>query len=941
MKKLRKNSEGMATWPRAAWCRLALSLIICHLSFCPAGAQKHLARYYASRAESYVQSNSWNEAKREIDEGLADWPDDPDLRYLNGRFYYVTGHLNEARYNLIKAIQGNDQHFRAKRVMVDVEDDAKHYSSAICYINELLEFQPYDRDLWRRKIGLYRKLNNHMEADAALERLARIYPNDTLVVEDLKKRHRENTGQLFSKSTLEETAAELEKWVELDPYNLNYYLELMGVYQRMGMYDRAIGVGNRGLTYFPDNQMLVNKLVGLLSDMGFHTQALSIARKHAPHSLTYRTLLQDAAAEARQHDPYEMYGRLYAETHDRDALTYLLNTSLTRGYFDDARFYLQDAMKREGRTTPLLMKLYDLEKRTGNENEQRKVLVELYEKNPADEELTSLYADMMFKLGATDMAQQQWADANIHLQRAIELMPQNHESWPAVVSMRIACLGHLNRLDLAQDLYRQAATVDAPHRDRYASAYEDIVASRLHVLIEEENYEQALSEAQDLLELIPQSETALRTCINMSQTLNREQLFQAYAEKGYEAFPQSPYFLVKQAVALQHQNRYIEALVLVKPKTGDGEFASPLITAAHSGITGEWAGELLKLQMPDFALQVLDTALVHDPKNRELLYMKGLVYESKKDFRKAYYYEKRYYEPSNAEQQEYYEHMRYLGFKGMRNRVDAAYTYAAYDVHAAELATRAHLYSLATISYSRVGERNTYTGQVSYKGIDGYHDEANYEAGGVGLELTAQWEHTFDHRWSGMANVSYSTKFFNKVGANASLSYDMGRGWTPSLRLGYRRTPETYLYLGDGEGIEVTHDKYHLFILSPSMEKSWERLKASAVFDLTALEHSIYYNVGLKGKLFFNDDNISSVSLLTGFGSFPELAFFEQTALRNVSHTNAMVGFDAQYLCTRHLYLGLAGNWNTCYSPYRTDEGTLRASYRNIYSVTLQLHVAF
>jgi hypothetical protein len=111
--------------------------------------------------------------------------------------------------------------------------------------------------------------------------------------------------------------------------------------------------------------------------------------------------------------------------------------------------------------------------------------------------------------------------------------------------------------------------------------------------------------------------------------------------------------------------------------------------------------------------------------------------------------------------------------------------------------------------------------------------------------------------------------------------------------------------------------------------------------DFALMSSSFYYNVGVKGKLFVNNDNISSVSLVTGFGSFPELTFFEQTALRNVSHTNAMVGFDVQYLCTRHLCLGLAGSWNTCYNPYIQSDGTLGDSYRNIYSITLQFHLAF
>ena len=107
------------------------------------------------------------------------------------------------------------------------------------------------------------------------------------------------------------------------------------------------------------------------------------------------------------------------------------------------------------------------------------------------------------------------------------------------------------------------------------------------------------------------------------------------------------------------------------------------------------------------------------------------------------------------------------------------------------------------------------------------------------------------------------------------------------------------------------------------------------------MRSNLYYNIGIKGKLFINDDNMSSVSLMAGIGSFPELTFFDQTALRDLSHTNAMVGFDAQYLLTENMYLGLSGSWNTYFSPYRNLEGILYDSYRNIYSLTLQLHVAF
>jgi len=226
-------------------------------------AQEYLPAYYVQRAEGFLQTNSWQELKHEVDEGLALYPDHPDLRYLNGRYFYMARNLHEARYNLVRATQNDDQHFKAKRLLVDVEDDLGHYSSAICYINELLEFQPYDRDLWRRKIGLYRKIGNDAEADAALERLAHIYPNDTIVREELRKQHRQGWNQALKKSNLRESAEDLERWLDMDPHNLSYYIELASILERLGEYERALGTVNRGLREFPNDTELVQKALGI------------------------------------------------------------------------------------------------------------------------------------------------------------------------------------------------------------------------------------------------------------------------------------------------------------------------------------------------------------------------------------------------------------------------------------------------------------------------------------------------------------------------------------------------------------------------------------------------------------------------------------------------------------------------------------------------------
>jgi hypothetical protein len=160
-------------------------------------------------------------------------------------------------------------------------------------------------------------------------------------------------------------------------------------------------------------------------------------------------------------------------------------------------------------------------------------------------------------------------------------------------------------------------------------------------------------------------------------------------------------------------------------------------------------------------------------------------------------------------------------------------------------------------------------------------------------------------------------------------------------RFGYRRTPPTYLYLGGDNAGQAVKGSFNLFMLTPSAEMAWDRVSARLSTDFGLLQGGLYYNVGLRGTFFFKDNDTTSISLLTGFGSFPELSFFDQTALQNLSHTNTMVGFDARILISRQLALGLTGSWNTYFNPVSRPDGTILDSYRNIYSLAVRAQIAF
>ena len=903
----------------------------------------HTSLYYSDKAEDLENANSWEAAKRIIDEGLKHYPDDPELLYLNGKYYYFAQRdLQKARYNLVKALQENDQQLGAKRVLVDVEQDSRHYSSAICYINELLEQQPYDRDLWRRKIDLYRKTGNKVEAEAALERLARIYPNDTIIRRELQVLSRENWNKRLSSTTLAERAATLEGLVNSEPDNLDYYMELSDVYIKMGDYQKSLNTAKRGLNRFPKNAWLVRRVANLMSEEGLYSRALMFLKENQQTGVIYDNMLRDAANDARMKDPYEMYGRLYLATGDRDALNYLLNTSLTRGYYDDALEYLSQAYKLEGRTVSLLIKEYELQKRMGNQGKAEVLLNELFSKNPKDDDLRGEYVAMQMALATIDEEQQDWPRAYERLTNASKSMEIGSDQWIATIARRINILGIMGRDDEARRLYAEASVDDPVNRGRFAAAYQDIVAKQIKQYIEDEKYESAYRLGQNLLGTIYDSEVGLRTCINMAQTLKLNDQFYKYAELGYEYYPDQPYFIIKQGVALQQQGRYAKALKILNPQKPGELYPTQQLINPYAGITEDFATLLIRNKMPDLAIEKIDEALKFDPDNTELGFLKGLAYEQLKEYGKAYNFQTRNYIPNNAEQEEWIQHWRYLNFRSLKNHFDLSYTSGFFDNRSENLSTIAHMYSLAELSYSHLWKNTTLTIGANYKGTDGYSGFGYYETGGSGIEGWAELSQMLPHGWNMTLSGAYGTKFFNKASANLSFTAYLQKGWSLGLKGSYRLTPPVFLYDKD-KAWDGDYKRRNLLMVGPRISKEWERVGLHLYADLISLDFvkDFYYNISLKSKFFVNNDGVSSVGASVGMGSFPELAFFDQSTMNGISNRNAMVGVDGNYLITKNLYVSLAGAWNTYYSPVFTEEGKPVDSYRNIYSISLSLHIAF
>ena len=110
---------------------------------------------YAKQIKDLFDQSNWDAGKNILDEGIEKYPKESDLRMLAGKYYEHLKQHDKARYELNKALEYNPNNVSAKEILVNVETESGRYSSAICYINELLEITPYKPSLWQKKIQLY------------------------------------------------------------------------------------------------------------------------------------------------------------------------------------------------------------------------------------------------------------------------------------------------------------------------------------------------------------------------------------------------------------------------------------------------------------------------------------------------------------------------------------------------------------------------------------------------------------------------------------------------------------------------------------------------------------------------------------------------------------------------------------------------------------------
>lgn len=189
------------------------------LSSMSLAAVSHTPVQYEADIRSAFRQGDWESGKTILNDIDREYGTLSVFCELNGAYYYHYKQYDEARRYLLLALRDDESNTQALEMLVRVEQETGHYSTAISHVNKLLEYSPYNARLWRTMIELYRLDGNEREADRLLERLYTIYPEDSTLQRDMLYKEQMHYYELHRAGNTQGEEEALRRILAMDPHN--------------------------------------------------------------------------------------------------------------------------------------------------------------------------------------------------------------------------------------------------------------------------------------------------------------------------------------------------------------------------------------------------------------------------------------------------------------------------------------------------------------------------------------------------------------------------------------------------------------------------------------------------------------------------------------------------------------------------------------------------
>ncbi len=900
---------------------------------------------YTEQASALFERGKWEEGKIIVDEGLDKYPKDSDLNMLSGKYHHHYKEYDRARYDLIKALRQNPGNVDAKHILVNVETDSKRYSSAICYVNELLEINPYWRGLWRKKIAIYELQGNNVEASRLRKRIMQIYPEDSELQEDYLYSAEMQAIASNKSGNIEQAIALSKELVNQKADNPEYYLMLINNYLKAGDQYNAQSYIEQGLDKFPKNLSLIDKKTGLLAEQNRYNELLGFLQQEIKSNNSpelkkqYNYYLLEAARDAKNRKPATLYGKVLEQNPgNEEAFEYVFIDVMGTHQYEEALGILNKQRKARGNSKKLSIMELMVYNRMGNKTRGDALAKQLFLQYPDDADLRINYAVIMLNEAKDKMAEERYSEAitawdevwkygdsemkkvaqnaifnaymamgNTEYNNALNALNAMIEADPSNADLyvkRADVYWRQKKYKLAIATYEQALQmVDEDVKQKHLGGYSDMITQIVKELNEQFRYSESLAYVKEWLKQDPNNLQALQYAVNLSfQTKNAAEM-KRYAQMGKEAYPEEVYFKIKLAEIEGKDDSNFERIYLAMHQDVLKNPYNIDLINAFTQVSDDYGNQLIKNKDLDLARKVLDTALYYSPENKTLKYSKGRVFEKLKQYDSAYAYQS-VYEPDYLEENQFKQHLYYLNYKSNRNEIGIYHLRSRYgdeDI----------ISTVSTLEYSFFGTRNTYVGRVNYAGRNP----------GKGVQIQLEWGRILNERTRFKVDAAWANQFFPEIMLNASIYRQLNilNGLEGELGLGYRKLVDDENFLNLVVGATKELDKWRF----------------NSRFNNFVLDGQWLYNFSLNARYYIASPK-SYVTAMGSIGSSPDIEMIDYRLYDGFSVLNTMVGVGGSHLLTKNLSVGVLGTWYN----YKNDQNT-NFDFRNLYNLYLQIHVAF
>lgn len=860
---------------------------------------KGTPRDYENKVRKLFRQGQWEQGRKVLNEGLGKYESEAALNQLLGSYWLHYTQYDRARYYLIRSLRADKKNPLTLQQLMKVEESTQHYSSAIVYCNSLLELSPYDYSLWRKKIALFRLQGNEAEASRLLKRLEEMYPEREDVKKEIAGDYETRYLNYRRKRNQAGEEAMLRHLVTLMPKNAEYQMALCNLLLSTGRTEDAVDAAGHAATVVANPIPFVEKKASILGSMTRYNEALAYlreAQRSMPRLRGHLTALtneleREQARLAAQNDPYTAYGRLYEKEHSEEALTYLLNTSMSRGYLDDALHYIREARRRHGDSKNLMYREYTVQRRLGNTRAATAMLEKMHKRWPNDADINEELCAMQLEEARRMMDFRQWDEA-IALLEKLSAYKVDRDTHDAVVRRLLTCYIQAGNRQKALALIN---TIDNDPMTR-AGLYEEVMMPYIKELMAQGLTRKAEDEIQLVLDMGYPSADILGMAINAELTLKLNEKARSHIELGRKLFPDNLYFRLKDAQLTAAEGDYAKAYEMLGTLV-DEYMGDTTVVKAYAECCEVLARQEMKTGHYNRAMQLIDRGLKADPGNQPLILAKSEVYEKQKDWDDAI---ETYllYHPSFRELTAYRERMERLRRHLLRNEITV-------DYQQARPSSEDNITSQASISYSRLLSRNTYSIGAVYVGRDGLTGKTGDTGaeGGSGLQVNGEWQHRWNQRFTSSLSGAVATKFLPRLRLGLGGTYAFDHDWTATGNLSYR------LFRGDNRaslfeaGAGLTKELMpfslgangHVFYMAGDAAKSFRS--------------SIFLNGGLTARCYPVTGNRSYFYVAGSLGNAPELSLIDNSMPVRFDQLNTMLGAGGLAVISSMIDFGVSGTW--------------------------------